>query len=560
MAIENQNPSSSLAVEIIQIQTQLASDRGNFEDQWQRVADRVDPKSSTAFFAAGEQRSVGERRDSKMLDSTAAIGAERYGAILASLMTPENHKWHRLRTGSPELNRIPTVARWYDQATDILFKGRRNPRSGFYGQTNVAYHQIGLYGTGTLFTDMARPGPMTPNPHVRYRQLHIAETYYKTNHQGIIDEAYRKFRLTHRQAKNMLDEELFDRLPKGVQKFLDNPRTLQDGFAYIHATRPNPNADPNRLDAKGRAFTSHYVCVDTREVVGENGYFSFPFAVGRAPVGPGETYGRGPAMMVLSNIQVLNEQKRTMLRVGHRLSDPVLLAFDDGVLDTFSARPGSITAGGLNAQGQRLVQALDMPNGQLPANEKMMDMERSVINDAFLTTLFQILIETPRMTATEVLERMREKSMLMAPQTALITGPMLGTMIHRELDLYIRAGLMPPMPGELIEAQDEYEVVYDNPLARLMRAEEAAGFARWQEQLIQAAQITQDPGPLDFVNFDAAAPELADINAVPARWVATPDQVEGKRQNRQDRASVQQAIEAAPGVADLIDAGAGVAR
>ena len=47
---------SNLANEIIQIQTQLAADRGNFEDQWQRVADRVDPKSSTAFFAAGDRR------------------------------------------------------------------------------------------------------------------------------------------------------------------------------------------------------------------------------------------------------------------------------------------------------------------------------------------------------------------------------------------------------------------------------------------------------------------------------------------------------------------------
>lgn len=558
MPIPNQNPTSNLANEIIQIQTQLAADRGNFEDQWQRVADRVDPKSSTAFFAAGEQRSVGERRDSRMLDSTAAIGAERYGAILSSLITPRGQKWSRIRTGSPELNKIPRVARWYDAANDILFKGRQNPRSGFYRNMNTSYHQIGLYGTGTIFTDMASPGPMTPNPHVRYRQLHIAETYFKQNHQGIIDECYRKFRLTHRQAKDMLDEGLFDKLPKGVEKFLANPRTLQDGFAYIHATRPNPNADPARFDVAGRAFSSHYVCVDTQEVLSHSGFFSFPFAVGRAPTGPGETYGRGPAMMVLSNIQVLNEQKRTMLRVGHRLSDPVLLAHDDGVLDTFSARPGSITAGGINAQGKKLIQALDMPSGQLPANEKMMDMEKSVINDGFLTTLFQLLVETPRMTATEVLRNMQEKSVLMAPQTEGITDPQIGSIIHRELDLYVRAGLMPEMPGELIEAEDDYEVVYDNPLARLGKAEEAAGFDRWTEQAIKISQITQDPGPLDYINFDVAMPELADINAVPARWVATPDEVTAKRDQREQQASVQTAIDAAPGVADLIDAGAGV--
>ena len=123
MPIDNQNPNSNIAIEIIDIQTTLSSDRGNFEDQWQRVADRVDPKSSTAFFAAGEQRSVGERRDARMLDSTAAIGAERYGAILSSLISPRGQTWHRLRSQNPDLNRIPRVARWYDAANAILFKG-----------------------------------------------------------------------------------------------------------------------------------------------------------------------------------------------------------------------------------------------------------------------------------------------------------------------------------------------------------------------------------------------------------------------------------------------------
>ena len=36
-----------------------------------------------------------------------------------------------------------------------------------------------------------------------------------------------------------------------------------------------------------------------------------------------------------------------------------------------------------------------------------------VINDAFLVTLFQILTETPEMTATEVIERTREKGALL---------------------------------------------------------------------------------------------------------------------------------------------------
>ncbi len=187
----------------------------------------------------------------------------------------------------------------------------------------------------------------------------------------------------------------------------------------------------------------------------------------------------------------------------------------------------------------------------------MMDDEKSVIDDAFLVSLFEILIETPRMTAAQVLERLKEKSILLSPGVSRMQSEMLGGMIERELDVAIRNGKIEPPPDVLIEARDEFEVEYDSPLARVMRSEEAAGFARWMEQLLGAAQITQDPSPLDHVNWDVAAPELADIHAVPQRWLASAEEIGQKREGRQTQQAVQTAIEAGPSVAGLLKAGAG---
>jgi hypothetical protein len=115
---------------------------------------------------------------------------------------------------------------------------------------------------------------------------------------------------------------------------------------------------------------------------------------------------------------------------------------------------------------------------------------------------------------------------------------------------------MPEMPPELIEAQGEYTVRYDSPLSRIMRAEEGAGLSRWVEQTMIAVQATQDPAPLDWVNWDIVQPELAEINGVPSRWVATVEQVEKKRGDRNQQQSVQTAIDAGPSVAALVKAGA----
>jgi hypothetical protein len=83
--------------------------------------------------------------------------------------------------------------------------------------------------------------------------------------------------------------------------------------------------------------------------------------------------------------------------------------------------------------GKPLVNTL--PTGELQITKEMMDEEAPLINDAFLVSLFQILTETPQMTATEVIERTNEKGILIAPSMGRQGSEYLGVMIPRELDL-----------------------------------------------------------------------------------------------------------------------------
>jgi hypothetical protein len=141
-------------------------------------------------------------------------------------------------------------------------------------------------------------------------------------------------------------------------------------------------------------------------------------------------------MLVLPSLKVLNEEKKTVLKQGHRVVDPVLLAHDDGVLDNFSMRGGALNYGGVTAEGRPLVHTL--PTGNIAIGKELMDDERMVINDAFLVTLFQILTETPEMTATEVIERTREKGALLSPTMGRQQSEYIGPMIEREVDLLMQ--------------------------------------------------------------------------------------------------------------------------
>jgi hypothetical protein len=294
-----------------------------------------------------------------------------------------------------------------------------------------------------------------------------------------------------------------------------------------------------------------------RTLITEGGYHTFPIAASRYEQAPQETYGRGPAQMVLPSLKTLNAEKRVFLKQGHRAGDPVLLTADDGIVDV-SLRPGALNKGGMTADGKPLVGVL--PTGNIQITEQMMAEEKNLINDAFLVNLFQILTESPQMTATEVIERTNEKGILLAPTMGRQQSEKLGPLIDREIDVLARLGKLPPMPKLLKEAKGAYEVVYTSPMSKAMRAQEAAGFMRTLETVKELVQITGDTSLLDPFAFERAVPEIADIQSVPESWMSSPEEMKAKAQNRAAETKRQQAIQAAPAQAAMMKAQAVAAK
>jgi hypothetical protein len=217
--------------------------------------------------------------------------------------------------------------------------------------------------------------------------------------------------------------------------------------------------------------------------------------------------------------------------------------------------PGFVNYGAVNAQGAPLVHALE--TGDLnPAKEILAD-ERGDINDAFLVTLFQILMDTPEMTATEVIERVAEKAALAAPTMGRLQSGLLGPEVERALILINENAphMLPPMPPELIEAKGEYEIIYTSPLAKGLHAEEDAGFLYMVQSSIEVASATGDPSALDHYNFDVAIPELAEHRSVPTRWMHTPEELQAVRDQREQAKQQQQAVDVAPAGATVAAAG-----
>ena len=518
----------SRADEIIRRQQKLYSERAIFDSHWREIAERILPRSN--HFRVN--RNPGDKLTEKVFDSTAALALERFAAAMESMLTPRTQRWHKLKTQHQELNDNPAVKAYLDEATQVLFSVRYAPAGNFASQAHEAYMSLGAFGTGAMFVDE------DVGKGIRYRAVHLSELYLAENHQGVVDTVIRKFNMTIRQAAQKFGTK---ELSEGQRAMLE--RNPDQTYEWLHAVMPNDDMEPYRKDFRGMAYSSCYVNSETKSIVGEGGYRRMPYAVGRYVTAPKETYGRSPAMTVLPDVKMINEMSKTVIRAAHKLVDPPLLLQDDGALQAFDLRPGALNYGGVDEQGRQLVHPLQT-GARVDIGLDMMEQRRKVINDAFLVTLFQILVEAPQMTATEAMLRAQEKGALLAPTMGRQQSEFLGPLIERELDILGHAGVLPTMPDELREAGGYLEVDYVSPLNRAQRADEGVAILRTLESITPLAQI--DPTVMMVFNAEAVARELADINGVPAKVMRTRQEIEAMKAAQQQQQNAAALLQAAP--------------
>jgi hypothetical protein len=523
----------SRAQDIIRQHSQMEGERGTWENHWKEIAERILPRQD--WFQASN-KTQGDKRTEKMFDATASLALERFAAAMESMLTPRTQHWHKLKVNDSYLSKNKQVNQYLDEVTKILFQVRYSPKANFASQAHEAYMSLGAFGTGALFIDdIIGKG-------IRYKSIHLSEIYFAENHAGVIDKVHRKFEMTARQAAQKWGT---DNLPDKMKSMLEvNPEAI---FEFIHCVKPNEERMNGRKDYRGMPYVSYYLSIEGLKMMSEGGYQSFPYAVSRYVTSPKEIYGRSPAMLVLPDIKMINEMSKTVLRAAHKAVDPPLLLQEDGVLQAFNARPSALNFGGINERGEQMVRPLET-GANVNLGLDMMEQRRKVINDAFLITLFQILVDAPTMTATEAMLRAQEKGALLAPTMGRQQSEMLGPMIERELDILARAGVLPEMPDELREAQGEVQIEYISPLNRAQRAEDGVAILRTLESVTGLAQF--DPDVLMVFDSKKIARELADINGVPAKVLRSEEEIAFMKDQQAQQQQLAQLLEAAPVVAN----------
>lgn len=512
-------------------QKQMEGARSTFESHWQEIAQRVYP--SAAEFQGS--RTPGQKNNQFILDSTAALALERFASAVNGYVTPSNQRYLAAETDNEELNKDPEVKQWLEQVTNIVFSVRYSDLARFESQMNEVYMSLGAFGTGCLFVDdkIGRG--------IIYKSIHLNQIYFAENEDGVIDRTNRKYKETYRNICSEWGDKV--KLPEKILTACE--KTPNEKIELLHVVRPNKNKKGGYLGPQGMDFESVYLIPQEKFELERGGYRTFPYAISRYITQSEEIYGRSPAMTVLPDVKLLQEIQKTFIRQAQMNAEPPLLLQEDGALTGFKMTPAALNFGGVDEQGRQLVHPLNTGSQPEMAME-LQDQKRKHINDAFLITLFQVLVDNPTMTAYEVMQRMQEKGQLLGPTMGRQYTETQSAVFAREVDILEHAKALPPRPAKMLEYGARLRIRASGPMARAQRAEEGVGILRTIQALPGIMEIDSDA----MLLFKGKGPEIArnvaEINGMPASLMNTTDEIKLLKESKDQADTASQLIAAAP--------------
>ena len=517
----------------------LERQRSNWLNHWEDLARMMLPRRGGFLGQAVD----GERRTEQIFDGTAMQAARGLANALSSMLRPEGEQWLFIRAADDALNEDDEVRAWIARAEERLTGAMLNPKARFREAMGEADADLVVFGSAIVFTGRSRN-----LDRLTYQSVHLRDALVGRDSEGNPDTLFREQRLSVSQAVGRFGK---DALSEKLRRRVENENNLDEKVVFDHIVTPRPDGDTEATLARNMPFAELWVERDTMKVVAEGGFREFPFAVPRWDTSSGEDYGRSPGMVALPDALTSQSMGETILVAGQRAADPPLFAPNDGAFDAVNTFPGGISYYDVETAVQvRGNPFFPLDTGMnLPIGRDMQNDTREQIRQAFFRNVFNLPVEGPQMTATEVLQRKEEFIREIGPVFGRLETDYIAPIVERSFNVMLRAGSFDPIPEVLQGREVRFE--FESPVKKIRQEAQATSANAWAQQILGLAQAK--PEALDLIDVDGLARFAAEALNLPDQVTASRDGVEALRQARaqaQQQAQQAQQVEQAAAVAD----------
>ncbi len=431
---------------------------------------------------------AGARRSDRLFDGTAADAVEQLAASLLSELTPPWVRWVELKPG-PEatVDEAAAISPALDRVSATLQS--HFDRSNFAVEIHQCYLDLVTAGTACLLFEEAPVGEASA---FRFTAVPIHDVLMQEGATGRLDRVWRRVQLTPEQFVERYGH------PPTAEPGAEAPKKI----GVLEAVRPTPNGHKYvavREQGEGDDGT-----------LAEGEFASNPFIGFRWLKAPGESYGRSPVMTALPDIKTANKVVELILKNASIAVTGIWQADDDGVLNpgTVKLVPGTIIPKAVGSAGLAPLQA----PGRFDVSELVLSDLRARIRHALLVDRLGT-VQSPRMTATEVLERSAEMARILGATYGRLQAELLSPLLSRGLSILRRRGEVPDVQvdGRTVDLH------YRSPLAEAQNRAEAQSALGWVKTVAEMG-----PEGLSVVDLPAFARWLAGKMSVPGELLRPP--------------------------------------
>lgn len=516
-------------------------ERSSFIPHWRELCDYIMPRRGR-FFLTDTNR--GERRNQKIIDSTATLAARTLRAGMMTGITSPARPWFKLTTPDPDLAEFGRVKNWLDLTTKRMSSVFL--KSNLYQKLPVLYGDLGTFGTALMFIEKDAQNVF------RCSNAPIGSYSLACSSGGRVNTVFREFRMT----VNQVVEEFGRKDNNGkldLSNLSDHIRTHYEngkGEMWIdicHVIKPNEQYDSRYANHSNKKFVScyyekgtGYLNLEYDKYLREEGYDYFPAFAPRWEVTGEDVYATEcPGMVCLGDVKALQLMHKRKSQAIEKMVNPPMIAPTEMANQKTSILPGDITyLDETNGKAFRPAHEVNFRIGELITD---IQEHQFRIKRAYYEDLFLMLTETDRrqITAREIDERGEEKLLAIGSVLEQLNQELLDPLIDITFQFMLEDGLLPPPPEELQGV--DLRVEYVSVMAQAQKLVSLGGVERFSQFAANMAAI--DPRVLDKVDTDELINIYGELTSIPQKILRPEDEVKQEREMRAQQAQQAQQTE-----------------
>ncbi len=481
--------------------------RSSWESHWKECYEYALPQREVF-----DQYIEGAKKNTKIYDSTALIGTQRFASRLQSTLVPPFKKWAKLSagTGIPK-EQVNNIEKQLADVTDTLFS--------YINQSNLAteVHEAFLdlaVGTGALLLDEGEGDDL-----LKFTAVPLKELLVEDGPKGSIETVFRRHEHPARNIKQVWKK---GKCSTAVMELIkDKPDTL---VPIIEATVYNPDK---------KIYEYVIVEEDTKHVIFEDYFEVSPWIVFRWSKVAGERYGRGPIMTALPDIKTANEVVKFVLKNAEKEIVGVYTAVDDGVLNpwTVNIKSGAVIPVAAEGSLSPLQSGGNFNVSELILEDLRENIKKALFHDQLGP------IDGPTKSATEVSIRQQELMSDIGSSFGRLQMEFINKLIKRAMDILSRAGKIAP-----IKVGDQLvDIKVISPLAQQQDMDEVNKLA----QFVQFAMMVGEDAVRVGLDLEAFPEHIGKLLGVDPDLIRDKNERDALKQQMQEEAAMAQAAEAA---------------